>query len=418
MQELLYLTHRIPYPPNKGDKVRSFNELKYFSRHYHIHLGTFIDDPADWEHVETVKSYCVDTYFAPLNPKLARIKSAKGLLTGEALTLPYYRHQGLASWVNRLVAEGRVSYAIAYSSSMAQYLHAASHMRRVANIADVDSDKWRQYALTQPWPLAWVYGREAKKLGEFERRLVTEFDATVLHAPHEAEFLRGQVPEAPERVHHSSNGVDAEYFSPDHHFPSPYASNETVLVFTGAMDYWPNVDAVEWFADEIFPAVRRSQPRARFYVVGARPVARLDRLKHLDGVTVTGSVPDVRPYLAHAVLAVAPLRIARGIQNKVLEAMAMAKAVVLSPQAAAGIAAQTEREFVVAPDSSAFAAAVCRLLTDDAREAIGRAARARVLTDYSWNTNLSRLDALLRGSRIGSDAPSAILPLHSRVAMP
>jgi sugar transferase (PEP-CTERM/EpsH1 system associated) len=413
MEELLYLAHRIPFPPNKGDKVRTFNELKYFSQRYRVHLGTFVDDPADWQHVEKVKSYCASTYFAPLNPRLARLKSARGLLTGEALTLPYYWHQGLAAWVDRLVAGGSVRYAIAYSSSMAQYLRSARNLRRIANIADVDSDKWRQYAPTQPWPLAWVYSREANKLGEFERKLVTEFDATVLHAPHEAEFLRKMVPEAPHRIHHSSNGVDADYFSPIHNFPNPYSSGEIVLVFTGAMDYWPNIDAVEWFADEIYPVVRRAEPRARFYVVGARPAARLDRLKRLDGVVVTGGVPDVRPYLAHAALAVAPLRIARGIQNKVLEAMAMAKAVVVSPQAAAGIAAQPDREFVIATDGPAFAAVIARLLTEGTQQVIGAAARERVVEDYSWHANLSRLETLLVGTLTGNGVQSAAHAAHS-----
>src|SRR5438105_1711052 len=149
MEQILYLAHRIPFPPNKGDKVRTFNEIKYFSRRYRIHLGTFVDDPADWQHVEEVKRYCASTYFAPLNPMLSRVKSAKGFLTGEALTLPYYWHRGLAEWVQRVIAKESVSYAIAYSSSMAQYLCSTPHERRIANIADVDSDKWRQNAPTQ-----------------------------------------------------------------------------------------------------------------------------------------------------------------------------------------------------------------------------------------------------------------------------
>jgi sugar transferase (PEP-CTERM/EpsH1 system associated) len=413
MEELLYLAHRIPYPPNKGDKVRTFNELKYFSKRYRVHLGTFIDDPADWEHVEKVKEYCASVFFAPLNPKWARIRSAKGLFTGDALTLPYYWDSALARWVDGLVAKGCLSYAIAYSSSMAQYLTTATQLRRIANIADVDSDKWRQYAPTQSWPMSWVYAREATTLAKFERRLAVEFDATVLHAPHEAEFLRKMAPEAAHRVHHSSNGVDSDYFSPLHDFANPYTAGEIPLVFTGAMDYWPNIDAVEWFADEIYPLIRQAEPKARFYVVGARPAARLDRLKGLEGVTVTGGVPDVRPYLAHAALSVAPLRIARGIQNKVLEAMAMAKAVVVSPHAAAGITAQPDSELVIAPDGVAFASVVCRFLKDEARDSIGAAARARVLEDYSWHANLSRLEALMVG--LQSSAPDqAVAPVaHS-----
>lgn len=398
MHHLLYLAHRLPYPPNKGDKVRTFNELKYLSQRYRVHLGAFIDDPADWEHIGSVQRFCASTYFARLNATWAKIRSARGLLTGEALTLPYYRHRGLAAWVQATIARNHIRHAIAYSSSMSQYLIGLPGIRRVANIADVDSDKWRQYASTQSWPMSWVYAREARTLSAFENRLARELDATVLHAPHEAEFLRRQVPDAAERIHHSSNGVDSEYFSPVHGFANPYQRDELGIVFTGAMDYWPNIDAVEWFADAIYASVRRRLPAARFYIVGARPAARLERLQRLGGITVTGGVPDVRPYLAHAALAVAPLRIARGIQNKVLEAMAMAKPVVVSPHAAAGIVAEPGREFVIASGAGEFADAVCRLLTDCGRDAVGNAARERVLKRYSWSASVARVEALMLGT--------------------
>ena len=395
MQDLLYLAHRIPYPPNKGDKVRSFNEVKYLAQRYRVHLGAFIDDSADWEHVEALKQYCGETHFVSLNSKLARLKSARGLLTGEALTLPYYRDAGLDAWVKHMLASHSIRHVVIYSSPMAQYVRGISGVRRIADFVDVDSDKWRQYAPTKSWPLSWVYAREAEKLLAFERSVAAEFDATLLVAPHEAQLLRDIAPESAARIHHANNGVDADFFSPAHRFETPYTGNELPIVFTGAMDYWPNIDAVEWFADEIFPSVRAQHPQAHFYVVGARPSPRLQRLNAMDCVTVTGGVPDVRPYIAHAQLAVAPLRIARGIQNKVLEAMAMAKAIVVSPHAAAGIAADVEKEFVVAADAQAFAVQVNRLLTADLRHAIGEVGRARVLADYSWEANLSKFDTLL-----------------------
>ncbi|MBA2690253.1 MAG: TIGR03087 family PEP-CTERM/XrtA system glycosyltransferase [Burkholderiales bacterium] len=413
MQDLLYLAHRIPYPPNKGDKVRSFNEVKHLAKRYRVHLGAFIDDADDWQHRDALTQYCGETYFASLSPARARLRSAKAFFTNEALTLPYYRDAGLAAWVKNILAYRPISHVVVYSSPMAQYVRDVRQLRRIADFVDVDSDKWSQYAASKSWPWSLIYRREAKKLAAFEQQIAAEFDATLLVAPHEADLLRAAAPAAAQRIHHVKNGVDAHFFSPEHTFVSPYSAAEQPIVFTGAMDYWPNVDAVEWFADEVFPKVKQQRPQASFYMVGARPAPSLQRLKGFPGVTITGSVPDVRPYIAHARLAVAPLRIARGVQNKVLEAMAMAKTVVVSPQAAAGIAAKAGEEYVLAADSEEFAAAITELLNADARHVIGKAARARVLADYSWSANLARLDSLL-GYRAQPEAPPPMAEARPR----
>jgi sugar transferase (PEP-CTERM/EpsH1 system associated) len=409
MQELLYLAHRIPYPPNKGDKVRSFHEIEHLAKSYRIHLGTFVDDDDDWQHTDTLRKICGETCFVRLNPRLARFKSAVGLLTNQALTLPYYRHGDLARWIERLLADHPIRHAVSYSSAMAQYICGASNLIRIADFVDVDSDKWRQYAETKPWPLSWVYRREGIKLLQFERAVAHAFDATMLATPHEAQLMRYLAPESADRISHTCNGVDAEFFSPEHHLENPYSADDLVIVFTGAMDYWPNVGAVEWFADEVFSKVLAVYPAAKFYVVGARPAVRLARLKSAR-VVVTGSVPDIRPYMAHAKLAVAPLRIARGVQNKVLESMAMGKPVIVSPQAAEGISAIPEREFLLAENADAFANAVLRVLAGESAPGLGAAARARILADYSWTANLSRLDGLLASSL------AAPLPEHKLVS--
>ena len=396
MKELLYLAHRIPYPPNKGDKVRSYNEVKYLAKNYKVHLAAFIDDPNDWQYVNELKKLCGETFFIGLNSKWARLKSARGLLTGEALTLPYYRNSQLSDWVKQLLVSQPVKHVLIYSSPMAQYVPNEASLRKIADFVDVDSDKWRQYSSTKLWPLSWIYGREANKLSTFERKIASQFDATLLVAPHETELLRQIATESISKIHCVKNGVDAEFFSPEHQFSNPYHENELPVVFTGAMDYWPNIDAVEWFAHNVYPKVKEVEPRATFYIVGARPAASLDKLKVIKGITVTGSVADVRPYIAHAALSVAPLRIARGVQNKVLEAMAMAKAVVVSDQAASGIDAENGKEFLVAKTNGEnFATAVCKVLHTEEKQAIGKAARQKVLKDYSWDANLACLDTLL-----------------------
>ncbi len=388
---LLFLAHRIPFPPNKGDKIRSFHLLRHLSQHYAIHLGAFVDDPQDWQYADALAPYCASVKLVPLHPRRARLGSVSGLLTGEALTLPYYRHAGLKAWAFALAAAGTVTHGLAFSSAMAQFMPPLQ--KRVLDMVDVDSDKWTQYAPTQRWPLSWVYAREGRKLAEWEAQVTRTFDATLLVSPQEAALLQARVPAVADRVGAFENGVDAEYFSPGRGYASPFNPAEQAIVFTGAMDYWPNVDAVTWFAERMFPAIHDALPGARFYIVGSRPGEPVLSLARQPGVTVTGSVPDVRPYLAHAACAVAPLRIARGVQNKVLEAMAMACPVVTSPQAAEGIRAEAGRDFTLAHDAPEFAACVIAHARQPQRNTH---ARACILERYDWTRNLAAVEATLR----------------------
>ena len=412
MRHLLLLIHRIPFPPNKGDKLRSFHLLKYLAQHYQIHLGTFVDADEDWQYVDEVKKLCNDSCFVRLNPRFARIKSLRGLMTGQALTLPYYFDHGLLDWVNEKLAFAPLKHAVIFSSVMAQYLPRECNMTRVADLVDVDSDKWAQYAKTKSWPLSWIYRREAGRLLTFERQVARDFDTTVFVNEREAALFQSLAPESANSVTHANNGVDTDYFSPSHGFENPYQHGDVVLAFTGAMDYWPNVDAVEWFAHEVFGHVRAKFPHALFYVVGSRPDARVKKLSALPGVVVTGSVPDIRPYLAHAALAVAPLRIARGTQNKVLEAMAMAKTVIASQDAAQGVSAEAGRELVVANNAPEFIAQISVRLSDNNDDLIGARARACVVERYSWQANLSRIGRALDSNQ-AIEIPTDQENLHS-----
>jgi sugar transferase (PEP-CTERM/EpsH1 system associated) len=292
---------------------------------------------------------------------------------------------------------------------MAQYLTAYPTLHRVIDFVDVDSDKWGQYAERKPWPINWVYRREARTLLAYERRIASSFDASTFVSPAEAELFLQLAPECADRVSYYSNGVDLDYFSPARSYDTPYPSGERVLVFTGAMDYWANVDAVSWFAREVFPAVRAQFSDVRFYIVGSRPTAEVQALAN-DAIVVTGSVPDIRPYLAHAQLAVAPLRIARGIQNKVLEAMAMAKAVVASPQALEGIEATPGIELLLAPDAAAFIAHIAAQLSQP-DETLGPAAHQQVEQSYSWDGSLQRVDQLL--ARVPANSMPAVQLRHA-----
>ncbi len=405
MDDLLLLVHRIPYPPNKGDKIRSWHLLQHLARRYRVHLATFVDDKDDWQYVPHVRKLCASSHFAPLNPRIARVRSLRALLANRAMSLDYYSDRGTRHWVRHAMGAKKIERIVVFSSPMAQYAQPYPDARRIVDLCDVDSEKWRQYAGQKPWPASLLYAYEASRLLRYERKVAACSDATLLVSQPEAQLFRGLAPESAARIGFYSNGVDTAYFSPDGDYTNPYGPGEQAIVFCGAMDYWPNIDAVEWFAREVLPAVQARSPAARFVIVGARPAPTVQALAALPGVVVTGTVPDVRPYVAHAALSVAPLRVARGIQNKVLEAMSMARTVILSPQALEGIDAVPGRDVIVADDAAAFAAAVSAQLA--APGGFGAAARACIEAAYGWDARLAALDALLEAPPVHPGAAVA-----------
>jgi sugar transferase (PEP-CTERM/EpsH1 system associated) len=399
VESVLYLTHRIPFPPNKGDKVRSFNLLRFLCGRYRVHVGTFVDDPADLAHVPALESMCASFKAIALRPATARLRSAVGLWTGEALTLPYYRNGELAQWIEATVREHRIAKAVVFSSAMAQYVVDRNDLRVVVDFVDVDSLKWEQYGRTRAWPMAAIFAREGRRLLAFERAVAAAAHASVFVTEAEASLFCRLAPECVSTVHHAQNGVDTDYFAPDQERASPFGADEEPIVFTGAMDYWPNIDAVTWFATEVMPLIKAQRPRARFYIVGMQPAPAVTALAKDPSVVVTGLVPDTRPYLQHARVIVAPLRVARGIQNKVLEGMAMGQPVVVSAPAAEGLQASGGTDFEIATDAAEFAAKSLALMNDPPRSRrMGDAARARVIGAYSWSANLRPFASLLEGA--------------------
>lgn len=405
MEPLLFLAHRLPYPPNKGDKVRSYHFLKHLVRRYRVFLGTFVDDAADWEHVATVRALCADVQAQPLNPWSRPASGASALLRGEPLTLPYFRSRALQQWVHRTVAQAGISRAFVFSSSMAQYVTALPAVRTVVDFVDMDSAKWADYAARRSWPASALYRREARCLLDYEKAVAGQASASVFVTEEETRRFLAEMPHCAGRVKTIRNGVDSGYYSPAHAFASPFPAGERPVVFTGAMDYWPNIDAVVWFVREVMPLLRRRDPALRFYVVGMNPDAAVRALAEDSATVITGRVADVRPYLQHAGVVVAPLRVARGIQNKVLEAMAMAKPVVTSAACAAAFSARPGVELEVAHDAPEFAAKIAALLESPGAQRMGQLARERVLREYVWRASYAQLDALLgEGNRSSVEA--------------
>lgn len=403
---LLLLCHRIPYPPNKGDKIRAFHLLHHLAQHFAIYLATFIDDPQDWPYREEVGKYCADALFLPLHPARSRLRSLPALLAGKPLSLPYYSSSGMQRWVDRVVAERGIERVLVYSSTMAQFVEPHLHRmpHSVIDFVDVDSDKWAQYATTRRWPMSQVYRREARCLLAYERHLAASFSVSLFVSVAEAEAFRRLAPESAVRVRHCNNGVNADYFCPAPDRDNPYQAGAPVIVFTGAMDYWPNVDAAEWFAQRVMPGLRREHPDATFYIVGSNPSRRVLKLADLPGVAVTGRVEDIRPYLQYADVAVAPMRVARGVQNKVLEAMAMARPVIASSRGLEGIAARVDEEVLLADEVEDYHRAIGGLLDGQAGSTLGQAARRHVVAHYDWANNLPEVSALLDGRSACSSA--------------
>ncbi len=395
MKKLLYLVHRLPYPPNKGDKISSNNMLNYFSANWRVHLGTFVDDPDDWQYVEHVQAKCEDSCIVAL-PRRQRITgSLRGLATNAPLSLSYYNSRKLQRWVSESVARERPDAVLIFSGVMGRFVRGIlpEDVPVVFDAEDVDSEKWRSYAASKPWPLSWLYRREADLLLAYERDMAAHTDVSIFVSAEEAALFRTLAPESADKTHFRTQGVDSTFFDPACPHPNPYAADQKVLVFTGAMDYWPNVEAVKWFCRHVLAPVRAQVPGFLFCIVGMKPTDEVLNLGKLPGVQVTGGVPDVRPWLAHAHAACLPLQLARGIQNKALEAMAMELPVLATTGALLGIVDYPGLLSFVADDPAAMSAEAIHLLSHERQR--NAAGRACVIEHYNWDTNLRRMERFL-----------------------
>jgi sugar transferase (PEP-CTERM/EpsH1 system associated) len=408
LAELLFLAHRLPFPPTKGDKIRAYHFLSHLARTRVVHLGCLIDDPDDYDHADDLRALCGECHFAALPPWRIRLRAVAALARNQAISVAALRDPGLDRWIADLLRRRPVSCVFAYSSGMAGYLTAVpGHgVRRIVDFVDVDSEKWRQLAGRRRWPISWLCRRESALLQAFDRDAAGRCDHCLLVSPAEAQSFRELVPSAAPKILVIPNGVDSEHFAPDLRLPCPFEPGGAVVAFTGDMAYWPNEDAVLWFAREVLPRLRARHPDLRFVVVGRAPSRRLRRTAVRLGIELSGSVPDVRPFLRHADLVVAPLRIAQGVPNKVLEAMASGKAVVTTPAAIAGLRLRPGHDILSADAPASFAEAVASLLDPERAAALGARARARAVADYAWAESLRSLDELVAAPS-GASRPGA-----------
>jgi sugar transferase (PEP-CTERM/EpsH1 system associated) len=390
---ILYICHRLPYPPNKGEKIRAFYQLRYLATRHTIHLACLVDEAEDLQYVGALQQYCasIDMVY---RPKIAaKLLALRALCTDQPLSVASFYSSALARKIRQRLAVEQIDRIVVFSSAMTVYVQQISGIPKIMDFVDADSEKWRLFADYHPFILSWVYRLEARRLARHEVEVARTFDHTIFVTDREAHMLQKHVSDRPISI--IPNGVDLEYFTP----PTDRrpVTEPPALVFTGMMDYFPNVDAMDYFCREIFPGVREAVPAVRLYIVGRNPTPQIRQLSHQPNVIVTGAVPDVRPYLARARVAVAPLRIARGVQNKILEAMAMGLPVVGTPAALQGTWATPADGVRMAESPYAFTHELVTLLKEHAlQRQCALQARRYVQEHHQWDIHNARLEALLR----------------------
>ena len=395
MPNLLFISHRIAWPLNKGEKIRGWNLIQHMREiGYDVHFGCVVDDPADMAHSDRMRDVCASVGAFPIDKRRQKMRALLNARPGRPLMPDFYTAPALQRWVNETLVSVSVDVIYIYSVAMAPYALHVQHGNKILDAQDIDSEKWAEYALTAPFPMRHFWAREARTLLTYERIAAAGCRWTFFVSEPEAARFRELAPELGSHAVAVENGVDLDRFSPGQIHAWPFGEPGHCLVFTGNMDYWPNADAVTWFAQDVMPLLRAHVPGLRFWIVGANPGVVVRALATLPGVHVTGRVEDVRPYVAHAAVIVCPLRIARGIQNKVLEGMAMGRPVVASPAAFEGVRAQAGTELLVADGAPAFVEAVCAVL-DGAHPRLGDAARKAMEGHYAWRAVLAPLSAYL-----------------------
>ncbi|MGB3752859.1 MAG: TIGR03087 family PEP-CTERM/XrtA system glycosyltransferase [Parerythrobacter sp.] len=400
MGDILFLAHRIPFPPDRGDKIRSHHLLHKLAGMAPVHVGCFGETDTDMT-AETELSGLAASHLLTRRTKPLYRAGIEALATRRPVSLTAFRQQAMHDWVARTLARNSVDTVFVFSGQMGQYIPRDYNRRIVIDLCDVDSAKFDAYAKGRRWPRALVDRREGRLLAHEEQRLCARAHATLLVSENEASLFRRRVPASlSSKVHTIRNGIDATLFDPDMVTGENPFPGGPDIVFTGQMDYAPNIAAVTRAAHHLMPEICAHYPAATLHIVGRAPTAAVQALDELSGVRVWGEVPDVKPFLAHADIVIAPLTIARGIQNKVLEAMAMARPVVLSTEAATGIDATDGTHFAIGGDNRALVDATLALLADPAwRDAMGAAARQYVVMHQGWNAMLAPLDTLVTGVR-------------------
>lgn len=387
-QRILYLTNRVPYPPDKGDKIRTYHHLDHLARWHDVYCACFADSPRELDRAEALRQWCTEVAVVRWSPGRALLRTVADGLAGAPLTCAAYRNRRMTRHIARWTAKRPFDVALAFSSSMAPYALAAPAARHVLDLCDCDSRKWVDYARHSRFPASALWRLEAARLRGFELECLRRFDATLVITERERRILDPD--DACPRLHVVANGVDLP--APGHNAP-PANNAKPIIGFVGSMDYKPNVDAVRWFVRRVWPFIRDEIPEARFRIVGRSPTRAVRRLRRVPGVDVAGAVRSVERHLASMRVFVAPLFIARGLPNKVLEAMALRRPVVATTAVASCLNCDPGRNILVADAADAFARKVTDLCRFDALcDGVAEAGFRCVAAGYSWAETLRRFE--------------------------
>lgn len=420
--KILFLAHRIPFPPDKGDKIRSYHQIRYLSKKHDIYLATTLDEQSDRKYVNGLRKYCKQIIAIHLNRKISLLRS---MLTTPSFSVASFYDPELQKYVDAIIEKEKIDTIFCFCSSMAEYVFRSRFYRDnklpgvklIMDFVDLDSDKWAQYATYTRYPINLIFKLENSRLFRYECEINRLFDYSIFVSDREERIFKNEHP-AMQNVHVIPNGVDSQYFTPklqelikcdtnqsqstdqwidgEIKYDSPYKKNKPILLFTGIMNYFANEDGVRWFCDTILPKIKQKIPEVEFYIVGNKPTRIVRKLSMLKGVNVTGYVEDIRPYYWYADVCVIPLRIARGLQNKVLEAMATGNAVIATSNASDGITCRNGEDIIIADQVDDFAQRTVEVIKNaEERRRLGKNAVVNITENYSWERNFKVFDRLL-----------------------
>ena len=400
--KILLLCHRFPYPPDGGAKIRPFHMIRHLQKSHQVTVASLVRDDEEERAASGLAEYCERYHFERIGKWAARFRMVFNLLTRTPSSMGFFHSPALHKWVRAELARENYDLIITHCSSMAPYVEHVTDVKKILDFTDMDSQKWLTYVPVQPWPMSWGYKIEGTKLARAEAELARKFDLSTTATAAETETLDGFGTGAASGWF--PNGVDSEYFSPSGEDYDP-----DLVVFLGRMDYYPNRECMLRFADDVMPKLQQRRPGTKLRIVGANPPADVRALGDRKGIEVTGSVPDVRPHLLAGALSVAPLTIARGTQNKILEALAAGVPVVSSRLAARGTDAVPGEHLLTADTPDEYCDAILRLLDDPAeREKFSVAGRKRMLSHHSWDAAMERLDQLIQKCLVGQPAKAPV----------
>jgi len=387
--KVLYVCHRFPYPPKRGGKIRPFNMIRHLSQQHEVTVCSLARSPREAEEARGIAPYCKRFEIALVDDRVQALRMVARLPTPAPSSFGFFRSASLARTIDGLLATEKFDLVFVHCSSVAPYVSRHAATPKILDFGDMDSQKWLEYAQSKPFPLSAGYWLEGRKLVAEERRLARQFDLCTATTRAEWQTLEGYGTGTPSDWF--PNGVDSDYFAPDGE-----SYDADTVSFVGRMDYYPNQECMFRFCADVLPLLQARRSGVRLLIVGADPTPAVRRLAELPGVTVTGSVPDVRPYLRKSALMVAPLAIARGTQNKILEAMAMGVPVVTSRVAAGGVDARDPEDFLAATTPDEYVAAILAVMDDPAlRRRLATQGRARMLSHHAWDRSMRRLDGII-----------------------